>query len=129
MGRRKKNTVTTPDVDIVKKEAPDVETKIIVDKQPESPEDDNRQNEVVMDDIIMGDVCDDKKILDVKINLFEPSESKTLVINKIINKKPVNNRIGQIKANLIQRPLNSAYKGSRKRPSKGFSLSFKLGHI
>ena len=33
MGRRKKNTVTTPDVDIVKKEAPDVETKIIVSSE------------------------------------------------------------------------------------------------
>jgi hypothetical protein len=128
MPRRKKNIDVISNNEEVKIEAPKVETTIIVGS-PEIPNNENNKKEDIVNDIVIGD-CDNKEIIEeYKNRLFEPSptRTKTLVINKIIKKKPDIKRIGQIKANLTQRPMISSYRGTRTRKTNNFNLSFKVG--
>ena len=122
MSRRKKN------VDNI--EAPNVNTKIVVENKTDN------QDTIELIDLKPEDVVDNicqtynipkELITGEKKKLFEPSKSKTLTINKMVRKNPDKKRIGQIKANLTQKPLISSYKGSKTRKSSNFSLSFKVG--
>ena len=145
MGRRKKSKVSE---DVVKIEAPDVETKLTVGLPPtENVEVNNVQNEITLDGLTMGDIISRSensdevnevnatamehifdilpKSLDENVKKIAP---KTISIKELIKRKPTQKRIGEIKVALTQKPLVSRYRSSKKRLSNKFNLSFKLGN-
>lgn len=128
MPRKKKNL----EENLVKKTAPDVETKVIVDPKEDEDLYPEYPQEKPTDDYVcnLNNTEIDKKYIDEsKKMLFEPSQNnkKTLIINKIVSKKQSRKELSEIKARLTVRPLISSYRKSRIRKSAGFGMSFKVG--